>query len=777
MLGLLLSILLSAVANPSDVQPYDIENAVRMEKEGNDRDAYRVYSYLLNDSTENDFFRFYSALGIGRILSRRGEYQGSFDAYEKSIDLARLIGPDFLDGNNARFNLANLYTDFGKYDDALRLLKECRWGKATEGSRKSAALTAVIAARQGDNLHALAVIDSVIPEFIHDATNHAVLLQNRAYILRDLNRLPEAEQDFIKAVSLLPDNSAEHFVALSNLALIQSQLDKPEDALRNINRCVGHLRKHTENGNNAVNDLAITLRKKGEILAMENRLPEARECFREFFTLDRESVLTRLPEMSPSTRLDYWTMEKPSLSKIFLLDNFDPDFLAEVAIFRHMTSMMGMNDTDRLAEKLSFDLKSLRKALPAHSVMVQLVEYESIPDIPSYGAIITPTLGTSTFVPLFSRDFIHDTEQITPLSIYEAVTSENPEAINALYSDPEIATLVWQPILNAIPDNVSDIYFTPEGIFHLWGIENMNYQPLSNLRLHRLSSVAAIADLSSSKKSPDKSLIVGGLDYSDQNPDDTSRYTEDELADHSAFRALAESISLNEGRPIFSYLPATRLEADGIAAIIPVSDKFNRMSERQLKNLISDYSTIHIATHGYCIDSGIADRPHTMADSIAVDISLLYSGLALSGANNGNNLPGDDGILSAREICNLDLKGVDLITLSACQTAKGRITDEGVSGMVRALKMAGAGSIIASLWEVDDNSTRLFMQRFYSNLASGMDKRDAFDNARNYLQNFKINVSRKKFSPKRLAGSKQREYFITEPYSQPFFHSPFILID
>lgn len=102
----------------------------------------------------------------------------------------------------------------------------------------------------------------------------------------------------------------------------------------------------------------------------------------------------------------------------------------------------------------------------------------------------------------------------------------------------------------------------------------------------------------------------------------------------------------------------------------------------------------------------------------------LYSALAL--APDGQN----DGRLYVHEIYGLDLRRVDLVVLSACKTQLGELSagDELV-GMTRALFFAGAPSVVASLWSVDDRSTSMLMTRFYRHLQEGMGKAEALRQA------------------------------------------------
>ena len=117
-----------------------------------------------------------------------------------------------------------------------------------------------------------------------------------------------------------------------------------------------------------------------------------------------------------------------------------------------------------------------------------------------------------------------------------------------------------------------------------------------------------------------------------------------------------------------------------------------------------------------------------------LDNMLNYSGLLMSGSNyvlKGRKLPEDieDGILTAREISQVDLGKVGLVVLSACQTALGEIREDGVFGIQRGFKKAGAHSLLMSLWKVDDRATEIMMTAFYRNLVKSNDRYDAFKKA------------------------------------------------
>ena len=121
---------------------------------------------------------------------------------------------------------------------------------------------------------------------------------------------------------------------------------------------------------------------------------------------------------------------------------------------------------------------------------------------------------------------------------------------------------------------------------------------------------------------------------------------------------------------------------------------------------------LHIATHGFFLadeDSGDG----------ALENPLLRSGLALAGANKLASGT-EDGVLTALEASSLDLWGTRLVVLSACETGVGKVSNgEGVYGLRRALVIAGAESLVMTLWQVDDLATRDLMTGYYQKLQSG----------------------------------------------------------
>ncbi|MCS3932080.1 CHAT domain-containing protein/Tfp pilus assembly protein PilF [Bradyrhizobium elkanii] len=143
-------------------------------------------------------------------------------------------------------------------------------------------------------------------------------------------------------------------------------------------------------------------------------------------------------------------------------------------------------------------------------------------------------------------------------------------------------------------------------------------------------------------------------------------------------------------------------------------------SKARLMALESPPRVLHLATHGFYLPNEPEQMlPSAVAlagttGSSAVREPMLLSGVALAGANRELGGEGTDGILFALEAQGLNLEGSELVVLSACDTAQGGLDySEGVYGLVRALRTAGARNVLVTLWPLNDGEARDFMIKFY----------------------------------------------------------------
>ena len=296
-------------------------------------------------------------------------------------------------------------------------------------------------------------------------------------------------------------------------------------------------------------------------------------------------------------------------------------------------------------------------------------------------------------------------------------------SVNDMYNSSKLYNAIWKP-LEKYFNGVNTVYFSPCAKLHTIGIE---YIPddkgtvfCEKYAAYRLSSTRELA-VNHSINPNRKAATYGGILYNN-NADTT-----------------------NERGGVASYLSGTKAESDSVANLLRSANysvvAFNDSSatEYSFKKLSgSGLSILHIGTHGfYFTEDEMQDIGLNLlidSEQFAEDRSLSCSGLLLAGANAAfvpelrQSIPEGvgDGILTAKEISRLDFQGLDLVVLSACQSGLGEVTGEGVFGLQRGFKKAGAHTIVMSLWNVSDEATQLLMTEFFKNLTSGKNKREAF---------------------------------------------------
>jgi CHAT domain-containing protein len=201
-------------------------------------------------------------------------------------------------------------------------------------------------------------------------------------------------------------------------------------------------------------------------------------------------------------------------------------------------------------------------------------------------------------------------------------------------------------------------------------------------------------------------------------------------------------------RPI-TQLPGTYEEVKKLQNLLQATNNYElkvftntEATEEVVKNMESP-KVFHIATHGFFLEDQEQEGvENDLAKEKAVSNPLLRSGLLLRNAGDlmasknvyaFNKAPG---VLTAYEAMNLNLDNTELVVLSACETGRGdNKVGEGVYGLQRAFLVAGAETIIMSLFEVSDVATMRLMELFYENwINKGMNKRDAFVMAKRTLR-------------------------------------------
>lgn len=313
-----------------------------------------------------------------------------------------------------------------------------------------------------------------------------------------------------------------------------------------------------------------------------------------------------------------------------------------------------------------------------------------------------------------------------------------------------VGELIWKPIL-AQYTTVKVIYFSPDGILHMLPIEYYSSDGTNimseHYNMYRLSSTKELIR-EINKHQPNSAVLYGGLDYN-QFIENTSVSNASEIP--SVWRGIAERGGFD---PLFN----TVLETQAIKELLAGKNISTTLysgetgTEGSFHNLSGrSHSIIHLATHGmYVNPKGIDTKKNennfdfleslaSVNDPVKEDVALTHSFLVMAGGNRViSRIPvsdkKNDGILTSKEISQLDLRGLDLVVLSACESALGDINNGGVYGLQRGFKKAGANTIVMSLNKVDDEATRILMVEFYRNLMNGKTKRQSLQDAQQYLR-------------------------------------------
>jgi tetratricopeptide (TPR) repeat protein/CHAT domain-containing protein len=298
----------------------------------------------------------------------------------------------------------------------------------------------------------------------------------------------------------------------------------------------------------------------------------------------------------------------------------------------------------------------------------------------------------------------------------------------------DLRRLVWAPLEGCI-NGARVVLFSPDGplaripLAALPGKEPGSYLveeravvvvPVPQLLLELLAPVTA-------PQSEPTLLLVGDVAY-DASPG---------TSDTAAPARSAPRGDPNQGGPKWPPLAHSQGEIAAIKSAF--QDRYRHgavtllrqagPTVREVCKQAPKHRYLHFATHGFFAPPQLRSELASSSKERAQVGDLfarrgvsdfhpgLLSGIVLAGANQAPAPDQDDGILTALEVAGLDLAGVELATLSACDTNLGESAGgEGLLGLQRAFQEAGARTVVATMWDVEDESARMLMERFYDNL-------------------------------------------------------------
>lgn len=351
--------------------------------------------------------------------------------------------------------------------------------------------------------------------------------------------------------------------------------------------------------------------------------------------------------------------------------------------------------------------------------------------------------------------------EIICVSPFEIDINDHSESIYALvmkngYSAPKLiklfnsynnveimaqGELFWRPLMNEL-EGVKNIFMSPSGyLSHSYPIENLPIGTLNSItdkyNFYRVSSTEEILK-KKNRKDYKKAVIYGGLTY-----DDIAMYNDFKDANRSGFDPLFNTKS--EAANITLTLQKGGLDCTFYSGDDGTEDSFKHLDNQNV-------DIIHLATHGRYIDSSDMDKEIKDNNLLFIkreennmplyeDKALTRSFLVMSGGNvlikrdSTISSTSNDGILTALEISQMNLKDVDMVVLSACESGLGEFgADSGIIGLQRGFKQAGVNTILMSLDKVDDEATSILMTEFYNNLMNGKSKIESLKKAQDYIR-------------------------------------------
>lgn len=356
-----------------------------------------------------------------------------------------------------------------------------------------------------------------------------------------------------------------------------------------------------------------------------------------------------------------------------------------------------------------------------------------------YAMLLTKEMAEPVFIKL-----------CTASQLQELLKAEvQPSGANYIADDvlaEDLYYLIWEK-LEPHFENINQLHISTAGILNKVAIGAILTDFMSNQRvidqyvLHYYSNLRDFyqkRSLSSKRgiNGSSKISIIGGIDF-----------------EHGRKAAKIDSSSNSQnrtGEQAFGYLQGTVNEMDSISLYFAENCDWQieelsgaTAKEAKIKALSAENAPqiLHIATHGFFLYADYNNTDSSYQATLAKQRPMMRSGLALAGANkawldNQRQQDYEDGILTAYEVMNLDLSKVELVLLSACETGRGEIDNtEGVLGLQRAFKLAGAKQLIISLWKVPDEQTSELMITFYRHYLEDQNATKAFYKAQRFLRN------------------------------------------
>jgi CHAT domain-containing protein len=647
---------------------------------------------------------------LGGAYYARGDLAEARPYWEQSLAMRRKLHGD-TNANTARAaaNLAKLLSALGDYDAALSLSLE-----AVDVRRQ------MLGRRHPDLAGSLDWLGAIYArlERWHDAADATD--EGRRVIRRHLARvLPGLSDD--EQLTFLSANDKPLFHSCLSLALHQ-----PDDPYL-VERSAAWI----------INGKAVAQQTLAEraLLARETSDPAIAATVAELQSVRAELAAVTLAEVAVEAR----EAREAALAE---LEEHE----------RRLTHRIGLSGAGIERDEPWIALDEVRAAIPGDSLLIEIARFDvwnyagiaNAPDwLPArYAAWVIPPAnrGEVRLIDLGPADQIDTAVEAARQALRDApaLLSQmgEPRAAETLAESWAAARrLLWDP-LAMYAEGKEGVILSPDGTLWLlpWAalpLDDGGYL----LDRHRLSYVVSGRDLAAPAAKAGQHVaapvIFADPDF-DMSPGGGT-------ADAVASRPAANGEPLRAAGPLPGLAPVVRLPATAneAQAIAPRLWEYcqaepqvhlRRDAREGAFTTVAHPRVAVLSTHGFFLDRPAAGA----AATVMSPNPLLRCGILLAGCNRraeAGDSP-DDGVLTGLEILGVDLRGTELVVLSACETGLGDVHGgEGVAGLRQAFQLSGARAVVATLWQIPDRDTAEITASFFTNLAAGQDKAQALRGA------------------------------------------------
>lgn len=547
-----------------------------------------------------------------------------------------------------------------------------------------------------------------------EAFNHTKVAYDAFENAADLNEIDYDDSDYLDIQT--------------QMAICQARMGNTKEAVTIIDKLVNRYdQKDVRYGE--------ALRKKGKILMLQEesgvKVDRARalECYRTFFGLKKKDALAHFMELSSQEREQYWMRIRPFVTDCYRLEDADAGFLYDVTLFAKGL-LLQLDSAGGGKQEIHATWQMVQEKLKPDACAIEFIQYEKYGK-QQMGALVLKKTGNPKFVKLASPDSVlgYKIGEYTVQQRLGNTGKDGFDAINRVYNDSTgLYPIIWNEALLTAIGNSKKIFFSPDGYLHRIAIEYMLPESISQRTIYRLTSTRRLISCNI-KNDIEKALIVGDVDF---NATGISEGGDNDAKAFQVMKGLYFSNIKESKMEIDSIVNCRSMDADRVLTK-------ELASENMFRTFCCDYPVLHISTHGKLMAKEIpfgTDLKPSVADE-----SLSENIIALAGINSSlrdelfNPSENYDGIISAKEIASMDMQKVQLVILACCESGLGLVTPDGVYGIQRGLKNAGAGAIIMSLWEATSQTTTRFMIAFHKKIKNGIPIGEAFRDTRMEMWN------------------------------------------